>query len=81
MVMLTFWRALKDGDATEKLHDGGPATASEMKDGEATEELNAGGPASASELKEEAAKRSTLSLGCGSPKMQFGSQWPSRLVS
>ncbi len=39
MVMLTFWRALKDGEATEKLHGGGAATASETKDGEATEDM------------------------------------------
>ena len=39
MVMLTFWRALKDGEATEKFHGIGAATASETKDGEATEKM------------------------------------------
>ena len=38
-MMLTFWRARKDGEATEKLHGGGAATASETKEGEATEEM------------------------------------------
>ncbi len=65
MVMLSFWRALKDGEATEKLHGGGETTASETKVGEATEELNDGGAATASEMKEEVAKRSTSPLRGG----------------
>jgi hypothetical protein len=40
MVMLTFWRALKDGEASEALNDGGAATASEAKEGEAADEMD-----------------------------------------
>jgi hypothetical protein len=39
MVMLTFWRALKDGKASEVLHGGGAAAASETKDGDASEKM------------------------------------------